>query len=141
MAHEGTESIEVAASPGRLLEVVTDVESYPEWMEAFQVAEVLERDDEGRPVKAEFEVDARIKVLRYTLAYTYPPDSIAWTAVSGDVEKIDGAYRFEPAGDATKVTYDYAIEPGFSVPGFLVKQGVKMMVSSALNDLKARAEG
>lgn len=140
MAHEGTKSIDIKATPDKILDVICDIETYPEWMEAFHVAEVTERDDQGRPTKATFEVDARIKVLNYDLEYTYSPDGISWKTAGGDVEQIDGAYAMEQNGDTTTVTYTYAIEPGFSVPGFMVKQGVKMMVTSALEDLKDRAE-
>lgn len=140
MAQSGTESIEIAATPQKILEVVSDVDSYPDWMPAFKLARILEKDEQGRPTRAEFEVDARLKVVDYTLEYAYPQDGIEWKSVGGSVKQIDGAYSLQPKGDNTLVTYRYAIDPGFSVPGFLLKQGVKLMVSTALNDLKKRAE-
>jgi hypothetical protein len=60
--------------------------------------------------------------------------------VDGDVKQIKGSYELEPQGESTKVTYTYEIDAGFPIPGFLRKQGVKMMVSGALNDLRKRAE-
>lgn len=140
MAYEGKESIEVDASPERLMEVVQGIEAYPDWMDAFRRAEVLERDEEGRPLRAEFEVDARIKVVTYILEYSYSPGAVSWKSVEGDVKQIDGSYQFEDTGGSSLVTYDYAIDPGFPVPGFLARQGVKVMVSSALESLKKRAE-
>jgi ribosome-associated toxin RatA of RatAB toxin-antitoxin module len=140
MAESGTEAIEIDATPERILEVVADIESYPSWMPAFKKAVVVERDDKGRPLKAEFELDAMIKRLRYVLRYSYPKKGVSWEKVEGDVKEIKGSYSLAPRGDSTKVTYSYTLDPGFSVPGFLLKQGVRMMVSSALNDLKKRAE-
>jgi ribosome-associated toxin RatA of RatAB toxin-antitoxin module len=140
MAESGTASIEIGADPDRILDVVTDIDSYPDWMPAFKEARVTERDDGGRPKAAEFVVDARIKTLHYTLSYDYPNNGISWKKTEGDVKEIKGSYTFEPTGEDTLVTYSYEIDPGFSVPGFLMRQGVKMMVSSALNDLKKRAE-
>lgn len=140
MADEGRESIDVNASVERIFEVVCDVESYPDWMSAFKLAELIEQDEEGRPRRAAFEVDARIKTVTYTLEYEYTADSISWRSVDGNVKQIIGSYKLEPAGDKTKVTYAYSIDAGFPVPGFMRRQGVKMMVSSALNDLKKRAE-
>jgi ribosome-associated toxin RatA of RatAB toxin-antitoxin module len=140
MAHEGKRSIDINATPERILEVITEIEDYPTWMDAFHKAEVVERDDQGRPSRASFEVDARIKVLKYALEYGYPENGISWKTVGGDVEQLDGSYIMESKGDSTTVTYTYAIEPGFPVPGFMVKQGVKMMVTSALEDLKKQAE-
>lgn len=140
MSDKGSESILIKAPPEKILEVVAAIESYPEWMPAFKLAEVRERDSEGRPSKAEFEVDARIKQLQYVLEYTYTDAGLSWRSISGDVKEIVGSYSLEPSGDATKVTYEYSIDPGFPIPGFLRRQGVKMMVDSALKDLKSRAE-
>lgn len=140
MSDKGKESIDISAPPEKILEVVTDIDSYPEWMSAFKLAQVLERDAEGRPTRAEFEVDARIKQIHYVLEYSYPSNGISWNSVDGDVKEIAGSYTLEPSGDTTHVTYEYSIDPGFPIPGFLRKQGVKMMVDSALKDLKRRAE-
>jgi ribosome-associated toxin RatA of RatAB toxin-antitoxin module len=140
MADTGEASIEINAEPEEILGVVTDIEAYPDWMGAFKDARIIETDEEGRPRLAEFVVDARIRTLHYTLEYEYPDNGISWHNTEGDVKEIKGSYTFEPAGDKTKVTYSYEIDPGFSIPGFLRRQGVKMMVSSALNDLKRRTE-
>jgi ribosome-associated toxin RatA of RatAB toxin-antitoxin module len=140
MSEKGSESILIEAPPEKILEVVAAIETYPEWMPAFKLAEVRERDSEGRPSKAEFEVDARIKQLQYVLKYTYTDTGLSWRSISGDVKEIVGSYSLEPSGDSTKVTYEYSIDPGFPIPGFLRRQGVKMMVDSALKDLKNRAE-
>jgi hypothetical protein len=57
------------------------------------------------------------------------------------VKSIEGSYLFEinDAGGTT-VTYDLAIDPGFPVPGFLLKRAAKHITSAALDGLKARAE-
>jgi ribosome-associated toxin RatA of RatAB toxin-antitoxin module len=140
MADSGSKSIEIFATPERILEVVADVDAYPDWMDAFKKAAVLEKDGEGRPAKAEFTVDARIKVINYTLEYSYAANAVSWKKVDGDVKEIIGSYELDPKDDGTLVTYTYTIDPGFPVPGFLRKQGVNMMVNTALNSLKARAE-
>ena len=140
MADSGSASIDIDAAPEEIIDVVTDIESYPTWMPAFQEAQILERDGEGRPSKAKFQVDARLKVVNYTLQYSYEEKKISWEKTEGDVKEIKGSYTLAPQGSGTKVTYDYSIDPGFPVPGFLRRQGVKMMVSSALEDLKKRVE-
>lgn len=140
MADSGRESIVINRDAERILQVVADIESYPDWMPAFKTAEVLERDDQGRPKRAEFEVDARIKVVNYVLEYEYPDKGVSWRKVDGNVKEIKGSYTLDEREGKTTVTYEYEIDAGFPVPGFLRKQGVKMMVSSALNDLKKRAE-
>lgn len=140
MAEKGMASIHIEATPDRVFEVIQDIESYPDRIDAFRKAEVLDRDGDGRPLRAAFELDARIKQVEYELEYSYDDDSIAWRSVGGNVKEINGKYTVTPSGGGSEVIYDYSIDPGFPVPGFLVRQGVKMMVSGALDDLKKTAE-
>jgi len=140
MADSGSDSIVIAAPADKILEVVADIEAYPEWMSAFVQARVIERNENGRPLRAEFEVDAKIKVAEYVLEYEYPVDGVTWKSVEGNVKEIAGSYSFKESAGGTEVIYEYSIDTGFPIPGFLRKQGVKVMVSSALNDLKRRAE-
>ncbi|MGH2768166.1 MAG: SRPBCC family protein [Actinomycetota bacterium] len=140
MAEEGSGSIEIRASPERIMGAITDIEAYPSWMSPFKKALVLERDEQGRPAKAEFAVDARLSVLNYTLAYRYLDDGIAWDSVAGDVKQIAGSYSLEGREASTNVTYSYLIDPGFPVPGFIMRKAVKALVSAALEDLKKRVE-
>lgn len=140
MADSGSASITIDASEEKVLDVINDVESLTDRLDAFKQADVLERDDQGRPKRAQFEVDARIKVIHYVLEYSYSPNSVSWKMIDGDVNEITGSYVLEAAGEATKVTYSYSIDAGFPVPGFLRKQGIKTMVDGALKDLKKTTE-
>jgi ribosome-associated toxin RatA of RatAB toxin-antitoxin module len=140
-AESGSETIEIKASPERILQVVSDVDSYPKWMDEFKEATILERDEQGRPTRASFVLDAKIKTVRYVLTYTYPPDGVAWESEEGgDVKLIKGSYALSPSGDVTTVTYQFEIDPGFPVPSFIRRQAVKMIVSRALGGLKSRVE-
>lgn len=89
-----------------------------------------------------FEVDAKIKTLRYTLAYDYAgaPQTFSWSLVEGDVKELSGAYSFDEFEDLTEVSYELTLDPGFRVPGILKRQAEKLIVSTALNDLKKRVE-
>jgi len=140
MADTGTASIQIDATSERIMEVINDVEGMPDRLSAFQIAKVLERDAEGRPSRAEFELDARIKVVHYFLEYVYEPNKVSWKMTEGDMNELTGSYELKPGDGGTEVIYSYAIDPGFPVPGFIRKQGVKMMVSGALDDLKKTAE-
>lgn len=140
MGETGTAEIEIEAKPKEILEVICDVESYPEWMSAFKKAVLLSSDAKGRPLKAEFEVDAMIKTVNYVLAYTYPRNGVSWEKVDGNVRDIKGAYVLTGRGPITTVTYTYDIDPGFPVPGFLKRKALGIMVGAALGDLKKRCE-
>ena len=141
-AESGSESIEIKASPERILQVVSDVDSYPKWMDEFKEATILERDEQGRPTRASFVLDAKIKTVRYVLTYTYPPDGVAWESEEGgDVKLIKGSYTLSPSGDATTVTCEFQMDPGFPVPSFILRRRVKMIVARTLDELKSRVEG
>ncbi len=142
MAERVKDSIDIAAPAEQVFEVAADIETYPEWSPNIKQVEVSERDNEGRPLVVWFEVDAKIKVLRYTLRYDYSraPESFSWSLVEGDVRSLDGSYTFDDFGDVTEVTYEIAIEPGFPVPGMLKRQAERQIVKGALDDLKRQVE-
>ncbi len=142
MAERVSDSIDVKASPGDIFEVAIDFERYPEWNPQIKAVEIRERDDEGRAVEVWYEVDARIKVVKYVLGYDYSdaPDSFSWDLIEGDVKVLSGSYSFDEFDDVTEVTYEMTIDPGFPVPGFLKRQAEKQIVRGALEDLKKRVE-
>lgn len=140
---EGTvRSTETSAAPEVVFDVASDLESYPEWATGVNSVEVLERDADGRPARAVFEVEGFIKKITYELNYTYDaPNRIEWHAVPGDdIADMAGYYEFRQEGDATEIIYALRVEPTFTVPGFLRRQAERQIVSSALRGLKRRAE-
>ena len=143
MAESVMDSIDIDAGAEEIFEVATDFESYPRWNAQIKKVKVVDRDDEGRASKVWFEVDARVRVVRYTLEYDYAnePRGFSWHLVDGDVKKLSGSYAFDEFDDGTDVTYEIAIDPGFPVPGFLKRQGERQIVKGALEDLKKRVEG
>ncbi|MDH3425643.1 MAG: SRPBCC family protein [Acidimicrobiia bacterium] len=140
---EGTvKSAESSASAERLFEVASDLEAYPEWATAVKEVEVLATDESGRVTQARFVVAALIREISYVLNYTYePPRSITWRAEPGDdIKAMEGSYRFEDVDGGTEVMYALAVEPAFKVPGFLRGQAERQIVSTALRELRKRAE-
>ena len=143
MAHTGTSSIDVDATTEELMAIVCDLESYPEWLPDVKGVEVLDTDDQGRPTASTMRVDVTIREVTYTLDYEYEGDErMSWKSrPGGDVKHIEGSYTFEISDDGgTTVVYELAIDPGFKVPGFLLKRAAKHITSAALDGLKARAE-
>src|SRR2546426_7595255 len=141
-AESGSESIEIQATPETIFQVMTDIDSFPKWMDEFKEATVIDRDDQGRPSRASFELDAKIKTVRYVLAYSYPEGGLAWESeAGGDVKLIKGSYIMSPApsgADATTVTYNFEIDPGLPVPSFIPRQAGEMIVARGLRGLKKR---
>jgi hypothetical protein len=91
----------------------------------------------------EFEVDARVRTVRYRLRYRYDePRSITWDYLEGDPKDVDGEYLFEDRGDGTTLaTYSLAIDPGTWVPGKLQKVLGQQVMKVSMEDLKRRVEG
>jgi uncharacterized membrane protein len=144
MSMEGTvQSIEVSAPPQLVYEVALDLEAYPEWATGVKSVDVVEEDEQGRPLRAAFRADAMVKEIAYTLVYSYEMDNgFSWSAEPGDdITAMDGSYEFNELDDgSTEVLYALRVDPAFSLPGFLRRQAEKQIVSSALRGLKRRAE-
>jgi ribosome-associated toxin RatA of RatAB toxin-antitoxin module len=142
MAETVKDSIDVSATTQEIFDVATDLDSYPEWNENIQEVEVRARDDEGRPLEVWMKVDAKLKVVQYTLGYDYEnaPDSFSWHLLEGDIKLMEGSYSFEEFDDVTEVAYEMRVDPGFPIPGFLKRQAEKQIARSALEDLKKRVE-
>jgi ribosome-associated toxin RatA of RatAB toxin-antitoxin module len=143
MAETGTATIEIDASADEIYEIVADLEAYPDWVPGMSEVEILETDDEGLPLRVRQVVDMGFKTVRYVLAYEHDrPDRIAWESEpGGDIALIKGSYSFDVADSgATNVDYELTVDPGFPVPGFMVRQAAKRIMKTALHDLKSRAE-
>jgi uncharacterized membrane protein len=144
MSMEGTvQSIEVSAPPQLVYEVALDLEAYPEWATGVKSVDVVEEDEQGRPLRAAFRADAMVKEIAYTLVYRYEMENgFSWSAEPGDdITAMDGSYEFNELDDgSTEVLYALRVDPAFSLPGFLRRQAEKQIVSSALRGLKRRAE-
>jgi ribosome-associated toxin RatA of RatAB toxin-antitoxin module len=146
MADAATKTITIAAPLEHCFEIVADVERYPEWVHDIVAAEVLDRDEQGRPRDVKFTVSALGRNTRYTLRYDWAnaPDTLAWELVEGDIMRsIDGAYRFRPSEsveDGTDVIYDLSIELIVPMPGFL-KRRAEARILNTVHHLKSRAEG
>lgn len=143
MPHHGTSSIDIDATSSELMQIVCDLDAYPEWLSDVKGVEILDSDSSGRPLAATMTVDVTIKQVTYTLDYEFDGDKkVSWVSrPGGDIKHIEGSYSFEINDDGgTTVTYDLAIDPGFPVPGFLLKKAARHITSAALDGLKSRAE-
>ncbi|WP_216216363.1 SRPBCC family protein [Amycolatopsis aidingensis] len=143
MAEESTQSIEVAAAPERIMAVIADLPAYPEWAKAVQETEVLAEDEQGRAKQVRFTLDAGPVKDVYTLEYDWASDglSVSWHLVKGQMQKAqNGRYLLEPRGASTKVTYTLSVELALPMIGLLRRKAEKMIMDTALKELKRRVE-
>ena len=136
------QTAEIDAPPERCFELLTDYERLPEWQGAVRSARVLERDEQGRGSVVEYEVDARVKTVRYRLKQVYDePRRVASEYLGGDFRDFSGEWRFEAIGDGrTRAELDLRIDPGRFVPGPVRGVIADAVMKRALKDLKAQLE-
>lgn len=146
MAQRTQSSTEVDASPGTVLDVIADFEAYPQWAGAVKEAEVLAEDGDGWPEQVRFVLDAGAIKDTYVLAYDWDVDDVgvgvvSWHLVEGEITRaLDGSYTLEPAGSGTTLTYRLTVDVKIPMLGMLKRKAEKVVVDTALKELKKRVE-
>jgi len=135
-------TIDVDAPPERCFALMTDYERIPSWQGAVQSIRVLERDEQGRGSVLAYEIDAKVRVVRYRLRQVYDePSRLASEYLGGDFRDFAGEWRFEPRGDGgTHVELDLRIDPGRFLPRALRGVVADAVMRRALSDLKRFVE-
>jgi carbon monoxide dehydrogenase subunit G len=146
MAETSTQSIVIAAPRARIAEVICDFPRYPEWVSAAKRVEVVEEYEDGYASQVRFVLDAGVIQDEYTLAYEYAEDisRIEWHLVAPSrIQKSQqGSYDIEENDDGTStVTYTLAVELAIGMLGMFKRKAEKMIMDTALRELKRRVEG
>jgi ribosome-associated toxin RatA of RatAB toxin-antitoxin module len=136
-------SCEIGAPPEACYGALTDYEHLPEWQRAVRAARVLERDELGRGAVVEYEVDAKVRVVRYRLRQIYEePWRLSSEYLGGDFRDFSGEWRFERLPrERTMAELDLRIDPGRFVPGPLRAVIAQAVMGRALRDLRVYVEG
>ena len=141
--HEGTATIDIDAAAEDIFAVLADLESYPEWIPETRDVEIEDVDEDGYATASTMTMDVTVREVTYTLDYEWDePDKVSWESRDGgDVKHISGHYELSMNDDGTThVEYMLSIDPGFPVPGFMLKRATKLIVSRGLKGLKKRVE-
>jgi ribosome-associated toxin RatA of RatAB toxin-antitoxin module len=135
-------SEEINATPQACFDALTDFDKLPSWQGSVKSVRVLERDAEGRGSVIEFEVDARVKRVRYRLRQVYDePKRIGSEYLGGDFRDFTGEWRFVALdGGRTRTELDLRIDPGRFVPGPVRSAISDAVMRRALSDLKRYLE-
>jgi ribosome-associated toxin RatA of RatAB toxin-antitoxin module len=143
MADQSTQSIVVDAPAADVMAVIADVPAYPEWVAAAKQVEVLETGDDGRARRVHFVLDAGAVKDDYVLDYTWDGDHrVAWTLVKGQMQKRqDGSYTLVETDGRTEVTYSITIDLSIPMLGMIKRKAEKVILDTALKELKKRVEG
>jgi uncharacterized membrane protein len=132
----------IQAPPDKIIDALTDFESFPSWQAAVLECEVLDRDAEGRGSRVRMKVDAKVRKVEYIVKYHYDlPTGLGWEQESGDLKENTGEYSFLAKDDGTtEVTVDIVAEVGFFVPGPMKKLIREQSLKNSLRELKKRVE-
>lgn len=141
MGERVSDTVTIRATRDQVLEVVLDLEAYPQWAEGMRHVEVTERDDQDRPVLARFVVDARVAEIDYVLRYHHGGEHLTWNLERGEVvRQLDGRYRIDERDGSCHVEYALEVDVALPVPGFLKKRAAKVILDTGLRGLKRRVE-
>ena len=148
MADRTQSSVEIAAEPGAVLDVIADFERYPEWANEVTSATVLSEDGDGWADQVEFHLHAgAIKdTLRARVRLGHRQGRHRQRLVApGAGHPAQGARRHLHAGPhrgtGTQVTYDLEVDLTMPMIGMLKRKAEKHIINTALTELKKRAEG
>lgn len=138
---KASRSIEISASPRACYDIITDYESYPEFLKETTSVVVLKKSGHTSEVKFTMEL---IKSFSYTLKITgTPPKKVKWVLVRGEFMKSnDGEWLIEDlGGGVTRATYTIEVNLGLLVPGIISKMLIGSNLPSMLEAFKKRIEG
>jgi uncharacterized protein YndB with AHSA1/START domain len=135
-------TIEIAATPDEVFAAITDYETFPGWQSAVLGAEVREHEQgSGLGELVDYEVDGKIRTIRYTLRYHYErPGRITWDFIEGQgINNLEGGYTLAESATGTSATYRVGIDVS-GVPGPILKRTHRGTIKKANEDLRAEAE-
>ena len=142
MPDQASSSITISAPAEKVLGVIADIPSYPEWTGQIKSASVVEEGAGGKPKSATFVMDAGVLKDEYTLEYAWREDGVDWHLIGkSTVQKSQvGSYTLVDKGGATEVTYKLAVDIAMPMLGMFKRKAEKMIMDSALKELKKRVE-
>jgi hypothetical protein len=143
MADQSTQSIVVDAPPAAIMAVIADFPAYPKWAASVKSAEVVAAGPDGRAEQVRFVLDAGVVKDDYVLAYEWSGDErVDWRLVRGQVQKSQqGSYVLTPRGGSTEVTYQLTVDLAIPMLGMFKRKAEKVIMDTALKELKKRVEG
>lgn len=144
MAEQTSASIVIEAPAQQVMETIAAVEDYPTWVGAVTSVEVLERGAGDRARSARFVMDAGPVKDTYVLDYDWAADglSVSWVLTEGQIQKAQaGSYRLRETADGTEVTYELTVDLTIPMIGMLKRKAEKVIINTALGELKKRVEG
>ena len=143
MADQSTQSMPIEAPAADVMAVIADFPAYPEWVAAAKRVEVLETGPDGRARQVHFILDAGAVKDDYVLEYAWDGNrQVSWHLVKGQMQKRqEGSYTLVETSGRTEVTYAITIDLSIPMLGMIKRKAEKVILDTALKELKRRVEG
>jgi hypothetical protein len=89
-----------------------------------------------------FSMGFLMPTLKYTVATTYVPlSSATFQSTSGDIKDFRGQWQLRPLGAGlTEIKYCMYVQPGFFIPQWLVRRGLRNELPNTLIGLSDRID-
>ncbi len=137
-----SKSIVVNASPDKVMSVISDYAHYSDFLpevKGVQVGAVS-----GNAVEVTYDVDLKIKRIKYTLRHQKDSElKASWSLLRGEFMKgNDGSWMLAPieGGAKTEATYAIELKLGALVPSSVEKALAENSLPSLLENFKRRVE-
>lgn len=143
MAEQTESSIVIDAPAQRVMDVIADLRTYPEWA-GVKSTEVLRTFPDGRPQAVRMVIDNGPIKDSYTIEYQWQGNErVTWQLTESEVLRdLDGTYVVTDRGDGTsEVSYRLVVDLMIPVIGTIKRKAEKAIVDAALRGLKRRVEG
>jgi ribosome-associated toxin RatA of RatAB toxin-antitoxin module len=142
MSEKSSSTIVIDAPLADVQAALFDIATYPEWLTSIKKADVLEKDDQGRAIKAKLAIDAGMMKDRVTLDYDWSaaPASLSFSMDDADLlTQMDGTYFIKALDeDSTQVTYELTVAVSLPVPSMIITKAQQQTIDAALKELAAR---
>ena len=134
------QSILIRAPIDRVFAVITDYESYPEFLPDLKETRLLSRQDGVAVVRFELELVMRVS---YTLRLQEdPPATVSWTLEEAKmIAANNGGWRLQSEGEATLASYALDVKLRGLIPKSVSNRLVGTTLPETLSRFKSRCEG
>ena len=137
-----SKTVEVEAPAEKIMAIVADFESYPQWNEEIKGCWILARYDDGRPSQLRLDASVNGFDISYIQAVYYPGENQIQTVMQqGDLfAKQEQMFSVVAMGPTSLLTVDLDVEVSMPVPAMMVKKVVNDALEHLAENLKKRAE-
>ncbi|MGV0743627.1 SRPBCC family protein [Mycolicibacterium sp. XJ870] len=135
-----SKTVEVDAAAEKVMAIVADFESYPQWNPEIKGCWILARYDDGRPSQLRLDVEIQGQSGVFINAVYYPGENQIFTVLQqGDhFKKQEQKFSVVPLGATSLLTVDLEVETQLPIPGPMVKKVIGDTLDHLANALVAR---